>query len=315
MWKVAGGVMLLTTLAAAGSQQPTFKARADLVQVDVVVVDAKGNPIRGLKTSDFALRDRGKSQEIATFDEVAIARPRQAVPADPRVRRDVSNNQTALVDRLVVLVVDDLHIYKDRTARAKDIAARVLVDLGAGASMAVLFTSGDHSTQITDDQAVLRDAVDTLKGRQSWRRPHPATDAMTGSRIDPEDSMDAALAKLQEKQDASAQDFFENIKQYKVMRDAARLLETADRRRKAFVLISEGIGKDLTGLFGAMAPAGAPPEGGSQYAAGNLAALNIVAPATYHDFAVIDMMEALRRANVATYAIDPRGKVATGDLA
>ena len=32
------------------------------------------------------------------------------------------------------------------------------------------------------------------------------------------------------------------------------MLGAGDARRKAFVLISEGIAKELTGLFGAMAP-------------------------------------------------------------
>lgn len=65
----------------APAQPPTFRARIDLVQVDVVVVDRDG---------------------------------------------------------LVVMVVDDLHIYKERTDRAKEIARHVLADLGPESSMAVL---------------------------------------------------------------------------------------------------------------------------------------------------------------------------------
>ena len=59
--------------------------------------------------------------------------------------------------------------------------------------------------------------------------------------------------------------------QYKTLQDAARMLGAGDARRKAFVLLSEGIGKDLSGLFGAMAPPGEAPQGGAAYAAGNLA--------------------------------------------
>ena len=46
-----------------------------------------------------------------------------------------------------------------------------------------------------------------------------------------------------------------------------------------------------------------------------MAGLTHVPPAPYHDEGLIDMMEAMRRANVATYAIDPRGKVDSKDLA
>jgi hypothetical protein len=82
------------------------------------------------------------------------------------------------------------------------------------------------------------------------------------------------------------------------------MLGAGDARRKAFVLLSEGIGKDLSGIFGAMSPDGDIPN------------ISYDPPPTrYHDFALIQMMEAMRRGNVATYAIDPRGKVESKDLA
>jgi VWFA-related protein len=126
--------------------------------------------------------------------------------------------------------------------------------------------------------------------------------------------MEVALAKVQQNQDAKLQDFFDNMTQYKTLQDAARLLGAGDTRRKAFVLLSEGIGKDLSGVFGAMAPPGDVPQGGVEYAAGNVAATAQTGPPHYHDIALIQMMEAMRRGNVATYAIDPRGKVESKDL-
>jgi VWFA-related protein len=181
--------------------------------------------------------------------------------------------------------------------------------------MAVLFTSGDHSTLVTEDRSVLAAALDTFKGRQSWRRPHAAVDAQKGGRIDPEASAEQQLGVVQQSQDTKVQDFFDNMRQYKTLQDAARLLGSGDARRKAFVLVSEGIGKELTGLFGAMAPAGDVPEGGVAYATGGGAAATVTSSNTpYHDFALVDMMEAMRRSNVATYAIDPRGRVESEDL-
>ena len=306
---------LAVTLGQSG-QTPTFRSRIELVQVDVIVVDKDGAPVGGLQPRDFVLRDRGKVQEIASFDEVShdAWRARAAAALPPGVPRDVSDNQDAQSSRLVVLVMDDLHIWKDRTDRAKDIARKALAELGPQSSMAVLFTSGSHSTNISTDRAVLAAAIDTFKGRQSWRRPHQAIDAQKGARLDPEMSAERQLAIVSKTQETRLQDFFDNMNQYKTLQDAARILGGGDLRRKAFVLISEGIGKDLHGLFGAMAPTGDVPLGGSVYAAGDVSGLNILAPANYHDFALIDMMDAMRRANVATYAIDPRGKVTSGDL-
>lgn len=188
-------VFPVALLAQTGIQPaPTFRSAVDLVQVDVVVVDQDGKPVPDLSRADFALFDRGKRQSIATFDEIAHRHGATGEPSlSPGVTRDISSNQTARSERLIVMVVDDLHIYKDRTGRAKEIARKVLADLGPASSMAVLFTSGDHSTQVTEDHARLLAAVETLRGRQAWRRPHQASDAQKAARIDPGDSGDVVV--------------------------------------------------------------------------------------------------------------------------
>ena len=206
------------------------------------------------------------------------------------------------------MVVDDLHIYKDRSERARTIAGSVIDAFGPESSMAVLFTSGNHSTQVTEDPAPLREAIDTLRGRQVWRRPHQAIDTQNAAHIDPEMAAETKLARLQKASDARLEDFFDNMAQYKTLQDAARVLGAEDARRKAFVLVSEGIGKDITGLFGAMAPQGDPPQGGAGTGSATSPRRSTTAPNGYHDFALADMMESMRRSNVATYAIDPRGK-------
>jgi VWFA-related protein len=143
-----GPAVLAFAAVVLQAQPPTIRSRADLVQVDVVVVDGDGRHVRGLKPPDFVLRDRGQAQTIASFDEVTHARPELPdMPAAIRAPRDVGSNQIPAADRLVVMVVDDLHIYKERTARAKEIAGNVVGAFGPASSMAVLFTSGDHSTR------------------------------------------------------------------------------------------------------------------------------------------------------------------------
>ena len=303
-------------LAAPPPQQqpPTFRTKVDLVQVDVIVQDKNGEQVRGLTQADFALFDRGKPQTVAAFQEVARHVEREAPAPLQSFRRDVAMNVGPQAERLVVMVLDDLHIYKERTDRTRQIARDVIAQFGPQSSMAVLFTSGDHSTQVTQDPAVLASAVETLKGRQSWRRPHHGSNQMHGARIDPEDSLDSALSKIQTSQDATVQDFMDNMRQYKTLQDASRLLGGGDMRRKAFVLVSEGIGRDLSGIFGVMRPPGDVPTGGLEYASGSLEGLTQMPTNAYHEYALIDMMEAMRRSNVTTYAIDPRGKVESKDL-
>ena len=293
--------VLLGQQPAQTPQQPTFRSGVELVQVDVVVVDKDGKHIRGLKAADFAVLDRDKPQTVATFEEVSHEHPPEAAPGPlltHPARLDVGNNQTARSDRLVVMVVDDLHIYKGRTERAQDIARQIVSQLGSQASMAVLFTSANRNTQVTEDRAELLAAIDTLRGRQSVRRPNQARDDQT-MYASGEDSL-ARLNQIGQAQQVSVQQFSDNMTQYKTLQDAARILGADDARRKAFVLVSEGIGKDLTGVFDrALTPCEAQCP---------------TCPC-YHDRALGEMMESLRRSSVTTYAIDPRGHVSPQDLA
>jgi len=275
------------------SQQPTFRATTDLVQVDVVVVDANGQHVRGLTEADFELFDRRKPQAIATFEEVTHQRQSAASAGlPPTLRSDVANNQSSRTQRLVVMVIDDLHIYRGRTDRARELARDVVLKLGADASMAVLFTSGDHSTEVTENRARLLEAISTLDGRKGWRRPHQAIDVQRAPGVDPEAPLEVTMKGLYQAAQTSPQEFFDNMSQYKTLQDAARMLGSNEVRRKAFVMLSEGVSKSLNGIF----------DGGEPLNSG------------YHDIALRQMMASLRRSNVTVYNLDPRGRVSSQDL-
>jgi VWFA-related protein len=60
-----------TTLLAQTPVQPeyTIQARVPLTYVDVVVTDAQGHPVRGLKQSDFILLEDGQPMTLNSFGE------------------------------------------------------------------------------------------------------------------------------------------------------------------------------------------------------------------------------------------------------
>ncbi|MEZ5317415.1 MAG: hypothetical protein R2752_08465 [Vicinamibacterales bacterium] len=201
--------------------------------MDAVAVDAQGHHVRGLTAADFTLLDRGKPVDIATFEEVQHERaPSAGAPsaakAEPPIT-DVATNQTVMDDRLIVMVVDDLHIYRRRTDQTKKIARDVVSRLGPGASMAVLFTSGDRSTEITRNRRALTDVIDQLEARRPFPRPAMATTAR-----------DAGTPERATSGDYSLQNYYEQAETIRTLRDASRLLKTGDTARKAFVLISGG---------------------------------------------------------------------------
>lgn len=306
-------VVLALSAAGLTAQQVTFRSRTDLVIVDAVVVDTDGHTVRGLKASDFVVTDRRRPLEIATFEEVSHARPAPTADAvaatlPPTLKLDVASNMTVQADRLVVIVIDDLHIWRGRTEKAKALARDIVTKLGTQASMAVIFSSRDGSTEITQDRSVLLAAIDGMKARQTFRRPHQAFLPQKARYVDPSAPIEFKLAAIQEAQRVSLSDMYDNVQYFGTLTGAAKMLLQEDRRRKAFVVLSEGLDADLSrlndgGQSTLLIETAPPPEG-----AGGTPAFRA------DQDALENAMDALRRSNVALYAIDPRGKVRSEDM-
>lgn len=87
----------------------------NLVQIDAVVTDKKGQPVTGLTSEDFEILENGKSQKITNFSFIEVA-PR---PANKPGEKPIKPAKNALpvpparlkadqVTRTIALVVDDL---------------------------------------------------------------------------------------------------------------------------------------------------------------------------------------------------------------
>lgn len=304
-------VLVALLVQAVPAQQPTFRSKTDLVIVDAVVVDKQGKAVRGLKASDFVLTDRKKPLTVATFEEVSHEHGAAAAPATAGVaaaalpltlKRDVASNVTVQADRLVLLFIDDLHIWRGRTEKAKAVARDVVTKLGPQASMAVLFSSREGSTEVTQDRSILLAAIDGMTARKSVRRPHQGFLSQKARYVDPGLPVEFKLAAIQDAQRVSLQEAFDNTQHFQVLEDAARRVMREERRRKAFVVISEGLDADLSSI----------PESGSSFV-DETSRDN--PPQPLMDRVTLgNMVNALRAANVTLYAIDPRGKVRAEDM-
>ena len=118
MRMAAGAVAIVSSFAVVlaaqrgaepQTQQPTFRARADLIQVDTVVVDKEGRPVRGLTKADFQLLDNGKPQEIVALTEYQHERVVLGTDVEPP-QVDVATNSGPTAQRLVLIMLDDLGI-------------------------------------------------------------------------------------------------------------------------------------------------------------------------------------------------------------
>jgi len=298
----AGLLALAPVLLADGQQGQTFRTGTDLVEVDVVVRDKDGNPVRGLRPEDFTLLDRGKPVTVTAFEEVARGSA-ELLPSrfPPTMRVDVATNTAPAASRLVAIVLDDLHTYKNRTDTVKEISRDVVAKLGQHSSMAVIFTSGDDGVEVTSDRSRILEAIDRFAGRKPVPKPMVGCDPQM-TFVEP-----GTLADM----GCDIQETYSNLQSFEAMQHAARLLVTGRERRKAFVMISEGMAKDLWGLFDVMQSRPPPIQGSADNV---VVSLSMTAPTPIHEHALLDMMEAMRRSNVATYAIDPRGLVESGEL-
>lgn len=271
-------------------QQPpvTFRAEVNYVEVDARVLDRDGKFITGLQQSDFQILEDGKPQKVTAFSMVNIPVERVERPlfAAKPVERDVRTNLDAADGRIYVIVLDDLHTNALRSQRIK-LAARQFIEryIGANDMAAVVHTSGitNGGQEFTTSQARLLSAVDKFMGRKLRSSVLNMVDdvqrrAGTPMAGDP-------AADLDDKERAyQARNTLESV------RNLSNYLGNIRGRRKAVVLFSEGIDYDINAIMSDQITEG-----------------QVVMDATR------DMIAAATRANVAIYAVDPRGLGASFD--
>src|ERR1700732_256455 len=111
--------------AQESADQPLLRVTVNLVQVDAVVTDIKGNQITNLTADDFVLLQDGKPQKITHFSYIStaaatpsIASPRvtamKGAPAPPPMKLRPDQ-----IRRTVAMVVDDLGLSFESMAQIR----------------------------------------------------------------------------------------------------------------------------------------------------------------------------------------------------
>src|SRR5687768_2391040 len=158
--------MLTSVLAQLPAQQPTFKSGVNLVEVDVVVTNQAGQPVRGLGQADFEVTEDGKPVTISTFLAVDLpaAPPGSPIPPADRSGTAIASNDQPVDGRVILIVLDDYHVRFDAgfAVRTRAVARALIEQLGPSDLAAVMPTSGRTSMQaeFTGDKARLIGAID-----------------------------------------------------------------------------------------------------------------------------------------------------------
>ena len=150
---------------ASQTSVPTLHVTSREIVVDVMVTDASGNAVRGLKQSDFTIEENGKPQSIRSFREFGSEIP-VAEPAAPKLPPGVyTNSQSTPVSGPVnILLFDALHSSPVMIVRGLQGAVDYLNAMPQGTKVAIfwLSESGLHMLQgFTSDRDLLLRAVHT----------------------------------------------------------------------------------------------------------------------------------------------------------
>ena len=146
-------------VAAQTSDAPLIRVNVRQVLVPVVVTDAKGRHVAGLKASDFRIEEDGVRQEIAAFstDSAAAASALLAGPAAGDAASRAAANGP--LRRTVVICLDALHTASPNSARTREALMRLFDKEKSAESQYVVLSIGRQlqvlQTATSDPAAVL----------------------------------------------------------------------------------------------------------------------------------------------------------------
>jgi VWFA-related protein len=173
-WTIVYPTLLHCQTAASSPNGPVvFKANAQTVILDVVVTDRNGQPVEGLKKSDFVVSEDDHQQAITSLEEHTGAQVVQTTPTSlpPNIFTNVP--RAAPTDSVTVLVLDSLNTPDKNQIMVRSQLGKDLKGLKPGRPMALfaLETRFRLIHGFTTDPAVLAEALSHEKGGAPLLQP------------------------------------------------------------------------------------------------------------------------------------------------
>jgi VWFA-related protein len=227
---LAAALASIAAQAPQPAQPPTFRAEANLVRVDVTVVDRHGEPVTNLTADDFAVEEDGVAQTVQSFKFVSADGQPPADADSLPIRSPEHAAAEAARDEVRVFVIfwDEYHIGKFVEAIKGRRALTTFVSTAfAPADLVALMDPllPVDALRFTRDRRELADKIGKLEGRFGIYTP---------TRSAAEDNMLQLrdIARVRSEVTISA------------LRSAAVHLGSIKEGRKSIIFVSEG----LTGL-------------------------------------------------------------------
>jgi VWFA-related protein len=153
-------VIALVAALSAIQSQPTFKARADLLRLDVSAVDEAGQAVLDLRAEDFEVRVDGQPRTVTA---VRFYGPEPTAPAPATAPTSFAENKTSTAGRVVVIAVDLESMNAGYGKLVLDTAGQMLTALGPSDAAGLLLIPG-KGVELTREHSRVREALTRLTG-------------------------------------------------------------------------------------------------------------------------------------------------------
>jgi len=285
------------------SQTPTVRVQTDLVSLDVIVRDNKGQFVADLKPGDFEVYEDGVKQEVVSFvlshgGRTFNQKAPPAVASQEGVFLPQSRPTSDASGRIFIIFIDDLHLDFRVTPKTREILGKMLKNLIHEGDMFGIATTGKSSItqQLTYDRQILESAISRITG-----------EALKASEI--LSQQNGSQGPLEVRHRASTA--------FSVAYDLMKNLERVQNKRKAVLYISSGYDfnpfvktrfqQDVDKLHTTAEQLAYDPFQITQESQNALNEADLVNEE-------VTLINAAKRANAAIYTIDPRGLIAGQDV-
>lgn len=146
MTKLLAAAFAVVAVAASAQRAKPGPSSGDLVELDVVALDRRDQPVTDLRLEDFTIKEDRRAVEVKTFARVTAVGSTQ--PDDERV---------------VTLLMDDIGVPMTGTSPMQQIAFVVLSPIGDGDELSVVRLSS-RSDEAFGDLRTARERIDGYRG-------------------------------------------------------------------------------------------------------------------------------------------------------
>lgn len=256
--RFASAALMALTIAPAAvaqkAQQPPDQPRlvenvdVNIINVDVVVVDRKGNRVQNLKKDDFEIYENGVKKNVTNFYEVQGGRAKleasattpnaSAAPAPVPVPA-VSTPEDENTKRRLILYIDNLSLAvfnRNRVFTQMKEFLKTAMRPGDEAMIATFNRSMKVRVAFTKDRTTLEQALDAIAGETALGGSNYSERKSVESRIQQAQSYEEAIATARTYASSVDHDLRQSVSSINALMSTLAGLEG----KKVLVLTSEG---------------------------------------------------------------------------